>query len=104
MLTRSPGFRTSLIRQKPRRSRATAAPLRAELFGVDQLARHAQVIAAQHQIVTGPGSNRLLAQLDRNEEALRIFNRATLAVDKTRRVTPAAEWLLDNFYLIEEQV
>ena len=50
------------------------------------------------------GSNRLLARLDQNEEILRSFNRATLAVDKTRRVTPAAEWLLDNFYLIEEQI
>ena len=35
---------------------------------------------------------------------LRDFNRATLAVDQSRRITPAAEWLLDNFYLIEEQI
>jgi cyclic beta-1,2-glucan synthetase len=85
-------------------SRASEAPLRAELFGVEQLARHAQAIAAQHQVVMGRGSNRLLAQLDHNEKVLRAFNRATFAVDKTRRVTPAAEWLLDNFYLIEEQI
>ena len=32
------------------------------------------------------------------------YNRATQAVDQTRRVTHAAEWLLDNFYLIEEQI
>ena len=35
---------------------------------------------------------------------LRDFNRSTLAVDPGRRLTPAAEWLLDNFYLIEEQI
>ncbi len=34
----------------------------------------------------------------------RAYNRATYAVDQTRRVTHAAEWLLDNFYLIEEQI
>ena len=34
----------------------------------------------------------------------RAYNRATQAVDQTRRVTHAAEWLLDNFYLIEEQI
>ncbi|MEI2723427.1 MAG: glycosyltransferase family 2 protein [Verrucomicrobiota bacterium] len=42
--------------------------------------------------------------MGQNEDILRTFNRATLAVDKTRRITPAAEWLLDNFYLIEEQI
>ena len=46
----------------------------------------------------------MLARLDHNEEVLRAFNRATLEVDKSRRVTPAAEWLLDNFYLVEEQI
>jgi cellobiose phosphorylase len=46
----------------------------------------------------------LLAQLDKNELGIRAFNRATIAVDSSRRITPAAEWLLDNFYLIEEQI
>ena len=27
-----------------------------------------------------------------------------MAVERTRQITPAAEWLLDNFYLIEEQI
>ena len=83
---------------------AGESPLRGELFSVEQLARHAKGIAAQHQIVTRKGSNRLLARLGHNEEILRSFNRATLAVSRGRRVTPAAEWLLDNFYLIEEQI
>ena len=79
-------------------------PLRAELFGAEQLARHAKTLAASHQVVTRQGSNRLLARLGENEDILRTFNRATLAVGQSRRVTPAAEWLLDNFYLIEEQI
>lgn len=57
-----------------------------------------------HHVVEIPGPNRLLARLEHNEEVLRAFNRATLAVDPNRRITPAAEWLLDNFYLIEEQI
>ena len=87
-----------------RRARASEPPLRAELFSVEQLARHAKALAANHQVVTRQGSNRLLARLGQNEEILRAFNRATLAVGQSRRVTPAAEWLLDNFYLIEEQI
>jgi cellobiose phosphorylase len=83
---------------------ASEPPLRAELFSVEQLARHAKALAAYHQVVTRQGSNRLLARLGQNEDILRAFNRATLAVDSGRRITPAAEWLLDNFYLIEEQI
>ncbi len=88
------------------RSRPDAGelPLRAELFSVEQLARHAKALAASHQVVTRRGSNGLLARLDDNEHILRGFNRSTLAVDPTRHITPAAEWLLDNFYLIEEQI
>ena len=83
---------------------ANEAPLRAELFSVEQLARHAKALAGHHQVVTRRGSNRLLARLAQNEDILRAFNRATMAVNPGRRITPAAEWLLDNFYLIEEQI
>ena len=78
--------------------------MRAELFSVEQLARHAKALAASHQVVTRHGENRLLARLGQNEDILRTFNHATLAVDPSRQITPAAEWLLDNFYLIEEQI
>ena len=42
--------------------------------------------------------------MGQNKDILTAFHRATLAVDPSRRITPAAEWLLDNFYLIEEQI
>ena len=86
------------------RQTASEPPLRAELFSVEQLARHAKALAASHQVVTRRGSNRLLARLGQNDEILRAFNRSTLAVNPNRNITPAAEWLLDNFYLIEEQI
>lgn len=78
--------------------------MRAELFSVEQLAHHARTLAANHRIVTQRNSNRLLARLDGNEQSLRTFNRTTLASLPGQRITPAAEWLLDNFYLIEEQI
>ena len=83
---------------------ASEAPLRAELFSLDQLARHAQSLAARHQVVSQPGSHTLLARLDQNEELLRAYNGETRTVEQTRHVTHAAEWLLDNFYLIDEQI
>jgi cyclic beta-1,2-glucan synthetase len=86
------------------RPRAGEPPLRAELFSVEQLARHARELAANHPIAPDHRANPLLARLEENEERLRAFNRGTIAVDPSRRVTPAAEWLLDNSYLIEEQI
>jgi len=102
MQTLSSRWQTWVARQA--RPRGSEPPLRAELFSVEQLARHAGALAAEHRIVTQPHANRLLARLAGNEQSLRAFNRATLAVDPSRRITPAAEWLLDNFYLIEEQI
>ena len=97
-------FKTSLKRQAPRPPRLREAPLRAELLGAEQLERHARVIAGLHRVAQSHAPDRLLARLDRNEKVLRDFNRGTLSVDPNRPITPAAEWLLDNFYLIEEQI
>ncbi|MDB6151911.1 MAG: Cellobiose phosphorylase, partial [Chthoniobacteraceae bacterium] len=93
-----------VARQTRERLSESDAPLRAELFSVEQLAHHARTLAAEHEIAAQYSSNRLLARLDDNEQILRAFNRSTLAADSKRRITPAAEWLLDNFYLIEEQI
>jgi len=98
------GWQTWLTRHTRARIETSAPPLREELFSVDQLTRHAQVLAASHRIVNRRGSNRLLARLGHNEDIIRTFNRSTLAVNPGQRITPAAEWLLDNFYLIEEQI
>ncbi len=97
-------WQTWMARQTHPGPPAREPPLRAELFSVEQLARHARALAADHQVAPQRSSNRLLARLGENEQGLRAFNRATLAVDPSRRVTPAAEWFLDNFYLIEEQI
>ena len=47
----------------------------------------------------------MLSRLAANEEVLvATCDRLTAAVAEGHRITPAGEWLLDNFYLIEEQV
>lgn len=86
------------------RPQANDPPLRAELFSAEQLARHARSVAAGH--ATGPQhvTNQLLARLDANEHILRAFNRSTRSGSPRCHLTPAAEWMLDNFHLIEEQI
>jgi len=98
------GLLSRVAEQAQARLPPNAPPLRGEVFSVEQLVHHAKALAENHLVVTRRGANRLLARLGENEQILRAYNRATQAVDQTRRVTHAAEWLLDNFYLIEEQI
>jgi cyclic beta-1,2-glucan synthetase len=84
---------------------AEDAPLRSELFNADQMERHGRNLAATHRLAPGRAPDHLLPRLAENERVL-LENRAVLgaSVSANRRITPAAEWLLDNFYLIEEQI
>ena len=53
----------------------------------------------------GRARDQLLTRLAENERVLvEVCDLLTAAVTANRRITPAAEWLLDNFYLIEEQI
>jgi len=81
------------------------SPLRAELFSSEQMAQHGKALAAAHELASGPRPDQLLTRLAANEHALvEASRRLTTAVTEGRRITPAGEWLLDNFYLIEEQI
>jgi len=84
---------------------AEEAPLRAELFSADQMAQHGRALAASHQLDEGPAPDLLLARLADNETILvEVCKLMTVGAADNRRITPAGEWLLDNFYLIEEQI
>src|SRR6185312_11404428 len=72
---------------------------------VDQLERHAGAIAESHELATAASPDRLIARLQDNERVLvQTYDLVTAAVTANRPISPAAEWLLDNFYLIEEQI
>jgi cyclic beta-1,2-glucan synthetase len=80
-------------------------PLRAELFSADQMGQHGKILAASHTLSPGQAPDRLLTRLTENEDLLiGVQNLLTEAVKANRRIMPAGEWLLDNFYLIEEQI
>ncbi|MGB7157689.1 MAG: hypothetical protein WBD40_06460, partial [Tepidisphaeraceae bacterium] len=81
-------------------------PLRAELLSISQLEHHAKSLAAWHVVESGPGGpDRLLPRLADNQVVLAAaYALVTDAVKRGRRITPAAEWFLDNYHLIEEQI
>jgi len=56
-------------------------------------------------LAPGRARDKLLPRLDENEQVLiETYNLVAVAAAEKRRIEPAAEWLLDNFYLIEEQI
>jgi cyclic beta-1,2-glucan glucanotransferase len=81
------------------------APLRSELFSREQMTQHGKVLAASHVVARGRGSDQLLSRLVDNEKVLNeTCHLLTAAITANRRIAPAGEWLLDNFYLIEQQI
>jgi len=81
------------------------APLRAELFSAEQMEHHGATLAATHQLGTRRVRYQLLTRLAQNENVLvDACAQLTQSIKDERPITPAGEWLLDNFYLIEEQI
>jgi cellobiose phosphorylase len=79
--------------------------LRSELLSIEQLKRHAVTLAGQHGIDPHPGPDRLLPRLADNARVLlAAYDVVTAAARPGQRIAPAEAWLLDNFYLIEQQI
>jgi hypothetical protein len=81
------------------------SPLRAEIFGIEQLQVQAKVIAGWHKLAQIPRRDKLLSRLAENEGVLLdAYERVNAVASGGRAVSPGGEWLIDNFYLIEEQI
>jgi cyclic beta-1,2-glucan synthetase len=81
-------------------------PIRAELFGVARFEQHGRSLGATHR--AGParfGQATFYPRLQSNVRTLRAAHQF-IAVEAHDGIdiSPAAEWLLDNFHLIESQL
>ena len=80
-------------------------PFRSELYSADQMNRHGTLLARSHKLMKRNSSDQLLKRLGNNEETLlEVQNLIVESVGSGKSITPAAEWLLDNSYLVEEQI
>ena len=80
-------------------------PFRSELYSSEQMDRHGKAVARSHQLQKGLPVDKLLKRLESNEKTLlEVRNLLVESIRSGNTITPASEWLLDNFYLIEEQV
>src|SRR5258708_5743915 len=83
-----------------------AEPIRAELFSIERLEQHGETLAVAQRVTDRPGSGRPIApRIRANARALlEVYRGTAAAIREERAITPAAEWLVDNFHVVEEQI
>ena len=81
-------------------------PIREELFSVERIEEQARHLALAQAVTAFPGKGRPLAgRLSENAAILLESHlRVAKAVEDGYAISPAAEWLLDNYYLVERQI
>jgi cyclic beta-1,2-glucan synthetase len=84
-----------------------ATPVRAELFGVERLEHHARTLAAAQPVLAGRAP-RVLSLTRRLKDNAGVLRAAYLGIGQAQKdggtITPAGEWLLDNYHLVEDQL
>ncbi len=81
-------------------------PIRAELFSLERLEQHAESLAAAQTIADKVSSGRpLLPRVaDNGRVLLNSYRAIARAIQEENTITPAAEWLVDNFHIVDEQL
>src|SRR3989338_5119177 len=81
-------------------------PIRAELFSIERLEQHAESLArAQNVTRKHSRGHAILGRVKENGRVLSAAHRnITQTIREERTLTPAAEWLVDNFHIVEEQI
>ncbi|MEJ7777795.1 MAG: glycosyl transferase, partial [Sphingomicrobium sp.] len=81
-------------------------PIREELFSAERLEEHARSLAGAQPVATKRMRRQpLSSRLNENESALRrAFHGTISAVEAGIAITPAAEWLSDNYHIVESQI
>ncbi len=80
-----------------------AEPIRAELLSVERLEDLAEALA-RHRVSSSrrPESGLLSRARENGRVLLRCYRTLAAVIDEERATTPAAEWLVDNFHIVEE--
>ena len=98
---------TGLIRKLTRASDDGAElPIREELYSIERLEQYAAALAAELEIAEKPQRvSLLLPRLEENgRKLIGAYQALVESIREEHVISPAAEWLVDNFHIVEEQV
>ena len=81
-------------------------PIRSELFSRSRLEAHAESLARAQTVTSDPRKGRDLAPRVRENSSVleSAYQHLLQAVEEKRAITPAAEWLIDNFHIVRAQL
>src|SRR5690348_6067888 len=81
-------------------------PVREELFSAERLEEHARSLAVAQTVTPRPTKGRPLSGrlADNGTVLLHAYRTIAGSIGEGRAITPAAEWLVDNYYLIEREI
>ncbi|MEX2547052.1 MAG: glucoamylase family protein, partial [Chloroflexota bacterium] len=94
------------VRQRVRPQAELEEPILAELFSVERLEQHAQTLAAAQTVTDSPRRGRAVRPriAENGRVLLASYRVLARAIKDERSITPAAEWLVDNFHIVDEQL
>ena len=81
-------------------------PIRSEIFGIARFEQHGRSLGASHRAGRATfGQATFYPRLQGNIRSLRAsYQHIAAHAQDEREISPAAEWLFDNFHLIEDQL
>jgi cyclic beta-1,2-glucan synthetase len=81
-------------------------PIVAELFSVERLEQHAESLATAQAITSEPRHGRPIRPrvAENGHILLESYRVLAGAIKEERAITPAAEWLVDNFHIVDEHL
>ena len=104
-----PGLRAAVLRDLGSRVLSSGSlpdsqdPIRAELFSVERLEQHAEDVAAQAVLAEHRHGRPLSPHVrDSGRVLLRCYRALAAVIREEGAITPAAEWFVDNFHIVED--
>ncbi len=81
-------------------------PIRSEIFSVERLKQHAESLAVAQAVTSDPRKGYNLSKRLKNNKKILFDSYRVIgeAVSQKQAITSAAEWLIDNFHIVEGQL
>ena len=104
---------TTILSRFFRRSRNGAGeelvgPIRGEVLGLERLGERARAVARGHHLLPAQkqrGAGPLLQRLEDTRTVLdRVYHELNSGAERGLDISPAGDWLLDNFYIVQEHI
>src|SRR5579872_2643 len=96
----------ALGRASPASPWVSQKPIREELFSAERLEEHARSLAVAQAVTPRLTKGRPLSGrlADNGTVLLHAYRAISTSIGEGRAITPAAEWLADNYYLVEREI